>query len=80
MTKQIERKILISYRWWRDGENDIKTKHIEALEEKAEERIREMMSEGYSSGELIDNIHMTDDDPEDGVEYQGWWETTTPNE
>lgn len=69
----IERKILITYRWWRDGDN-IKPEHIEALEERAEDRIRELMAQGYTSGELIDNIHMTDDDPEDGVEYTGWWE------
>ena len=69
---QIERKITITYRWWRDGE--VKKEHVAALEEAARERISEMAKEGYTSGELHDNIHATDDDPEDGVEYSGWWE------
>lgn len=73
---QIERKINIVYRWWRDGENEIKPSHIPALEETAEKRIHEMMGEGYTSGELNDNIYMDDDDPEDGIEYTGWWEVT----
>jgi hypothetical protein len=36
-----------------------------------------MMAKGCTSGELNDTIVMTDDDPEDGVEYKGWWEITT---
>jgi len=51
--------------------------HIEALEESAWTRIIEMAELGCTSGELNDNIHMTDDDPEDGVEYSGWWELST---
>ena len=77
--KQIERSRTVAYRWWRDGENEIKPEHIEALEESAEGRIAEMTGQGYSSGELKDNIRMTDDDPEDGVEYTGWWEVSTPD-
>lgn len=74
---QIERNKLITYRWWRDGEHEIKPEHIPALEETAEAHIAAMMAKGYHSGELNDSIHMTDEDPEDGVEYTGWWETTT---
>jgi hypothetical protein len=74
--EQIERKKLITYRWWRN-EGEIKPEHIPALEERADDRIAEMLKEGYTSGELNDHIRMTDDDPEDGVEYQGWWELTT---
>lgn len=74
--KEIKRSQLISYRWWRGGENEIKPEHIEALEERADERIAEMMAQGYTSGELNDHIHMTDDDPEDGVEYRGWWDVS----
>ena len=73
---QIERSKLITYRWWRDGENVIKSEHVPALEERADEQIVEMMAKGCTSGELSDTIHMTDD-PEDGVEYKGWWEITT---
>ncbi len=77
--KQIERSKTITYRWWRDGETEIKPEHIAALEERADDRIAEMTGQGYTSGELNDNIRMTDDDPEDGVEYTGWWEVSTPN-
>jgi hypothetical protein len=72
--KQMERKIEITYRWWRTDKKTIKTAHVEALEEAAMDRIKKMMGEDYTSGELCDNIHMTDDDPEDGVGYSGWWE------
>jgi len=74
---QLKRRKLITYRWWRDGENEIKPEHIVALEERADERIAEMMAQGYTSGELNDHIRMSDGDPEDGVEYTGWWEMTT---
>ena len=36
-------------------------------------RIFDMINQDYVSGELNDNIHMIDSDPEDGVEYMGWW-------
>lgn len=74
--QQIERKKLITYRWWRE-DGEIKPEHVSALEEHADERIAEMSKEDYTAGELIANIHVTDDDPEDGVEYHGWWELTT---
>jgi hypothetical protein len=75
--QQIECSRLIVYRWWRDSENEIKPEHIPALEECAEERIDEMMGQGFTSGDMHDNIHMTDNDPEDGIEYTGWWEGST---
>jgi len=64
----------ISYRWWRDGNKTVKKAHVEALKESAMERITSQMSEGFSSGELNDNIHMTNRDPEDGIEYHGFWQ------
>lgn len=74
---QIERKVTITYRWW--NEDGVKPEHVEALEESAWARIVEMAHEGYTSGELNDTVRMTDDDPEDGVEYTGWWELKTAN-
>jgi hypothetical protein len=78
---QIEREIKISYRWWKNINSDtesveINSKHIEALEESAMDRITHMMSNGYTSGELVDNICMNEDDPETGIDYSGWWEVT----
>lgn len=70
----MKRTIKISYEWWRSDGKRMRPEHREALEEMAEERIGEMMQEGYSSGQLTDNVHMDDNDPPDGVEYTGWWE------
>ena len=61
-----ERKIQTTFRWWNDDETEINSAHIERLDQHAEERIAEMRKEGYTSGELCEEI--------DGVEYRGWWE------
>lgn len=74
---QIERRKVITMRWWRSGKGKIRKEHEEVLWERADERISEMMAQGFTSGELSDNIHMTDNNPEDGVEYSGWWEVAT---
>lgn len=61
--------------WWKSGDREapIKEGHKEALEEHAFERIGHMMEAGYLEGELNNNIYMDDNDPEDGVEYRGYW-------
>ena len=74
---QIERQIKITYRWSKDDSSEIKTNHQEALDESAQSRIFEMMQQGYTSGELHDNVRMDDEDGEDGVEYSGWFEVST---
>lgn len=73
----MKRKKTISYEWWRNGDEDVKPSHAAALDESAEERITEMANEGYTSGVLTANISMDSDDPEDGVEYSGWWSIST---
>ena len=67
-------KVNITYRWWRSDKKAIKPAHVEALEETAMDRIVDQMREGSTSGELNDNIHMTARDPDDGIEYSGYWE------
>lgn len=72
----LNQEIVISYSWHNsdyDAE-DIKESHIDALKETAEEHIFEMIEDGILRGELHDNIRMDDDDPEDGIEYCGYWE------
>lgn len=64
----------IKYRWWRSDRLEIPENHIEALKETALERIHKMSLEGYHSGQLIDQIRMNDEDGEEGIEYEGWWE------
>lgn len=73
----MKKKITIEYHWLNNEGTDIPVKHQEALEESAQERINQMMSEGYTSGELHDNISMDDEDGEDGVSYSGWFSVST---
>lgn len=70
----METKVLITFRWWRMDGQPVVEAHQEALEESAWERITEMTGEGYTEGDLIDTIRTSDDDPEGGVSYTGWWE------
>lgn len=68
--KQIEKQIIITFRWWNDDESaEINPAHAKALEESAIERIVDMMKDGSTSGELVDD----DTDP-DGITYRGAWE------
>ena len=75
----MKRKIVITYEWWRGIHEGVKPSHVEALEESATAHINTMLAEEFTSGELIDNINMDDDDPKDGEEYLGWWSATTKN-
>ena len=63
--KQIEKKIIITFRWW-NNEEGIESHHTNILEDIAMERIGEMISEGYTAGDLESTMGE--------VEYSGWWE------
>jgi len=52
--------------------------HKEALGESGRERAFEMLGQGFTEGELHDNIHMGGD-PEGGVSYQGYWKAEEVN-
>jgi len=67
---QLERKRLITYRWWREGGRPIVPKHIPLLEESALESIAELMRQEYRAGELCDEMA---DGRDNDVEYRGWW-------
>jgi len=69
---QIERTVTLKYRWWREG--GIRPAHVEALEEEATQRSKEMMGQGFTSGELYANVLVDAKDTDGGVEYRGWWE------
>ena len=62
------------FRWWNDQLASIDPRHLKALEETAVEHIQKQRVMDYTSGHMTDNIHMYDTDPEDGIEYQGYWE------
>jgi len=71
--KQIERKIVTTFRWWRDDGKDVLDEHLEQLDEDAIGRIRSQVSDGCTSGELNSCFNP---DPE-VIEYSGWWKMTT---
>jgi hypothetical protein len=62
----MENSFKILGRIWDAERQGVPEKHKEALKERFEELIREMMKEGYSSGKLIETV--------DGSEYEGFWE------
>lgn len=72
--KQLNRRKVISYRWWRADGLDVCDRHVPQLEATAEEKIRIGMDEGYLEGELNDSVRAGDDGPTDFVTYRGWWE------
>lgn len=74
----MERTITIKYYWKQLDGSDIKPHHAEYLEESATDRIYSQMSDGHTSGELIDNISTVDDPYGDqGTDYKGWWALQT---
>jgi hypothetical protein len=74
-------EIRIKYHWKRaDGKQSKSLEtHSEALHERAQEIIFEKIKDGFTSGELIDHVRMTNKDGPDGVPYTGWWEAFTNN-
>jgi hypothetical protein len=70
----MERTITINYYWKQVDGSDVKPHHVEYLEESAESRINSQMLEGYTEGELLDNLSTVDDPrDEDGTDYKGYW-------
>lgn len=73
----MKKEIMITYEWWNNECAEVKESHQEALEEDAMERINEMTKEGFTSGDLVSNVRVDDNDGEDGVEYIGYWSLNT---
>lgn len=72
--KQV-RKLSIDY-WWRcDALEEIPQDVFVMAEEAARERVFSAMTEGYTSGEIIENVLTITDCPEDGWEIKGWFGT-----
>ena len=66
-------KIIINIEWHRVDKKLIPADHVDALMETAEEHIFDQLLSGWTAGWMEDNIHMLDSDPEEGVEYSGFW-------
>lgn len=73
----MQRQITINYYWKCEKIKGVIPRELqEALAESAEDRIAEMMKEGYIQGELLDNVNMKIEGkktPKDGWECKGWW-------
>ena len=77
----MKREIVISYNWWcHEIDGEMPGNLVQILEEKTQDRIIEMLREGYTSGELHD-YEKTDieamETPEDGWECHGWFSIDT---
>lgn len=74
-------EINIKIEWVPVSTDEIRPEHRGALKETAITQIAEQMLRGCICGELLDNVYMLDDDPEDGAEdgayYRGWWSLKT---
>lgn len=66
-------EINIQIEWRSSSAGEIRPEHRDALVETAAERVCSGILQGFVCGELTDNIYMLDDDPEEGVDYRGWW-------
>jgi hypothetical protein len=71
--KQLEVKKVITYRWWRGDKKEIQPSNVDELKEHADERIGDMMRQGFTSGEL----HACS---KNGVEYSGHWDVKDGNQ
>lgn len=56
MFKPLKRKVEIEYWWRRDGDFAVPKHHVQQLEEAAMTRIKFMMEEGYTEGQLHENL------------------------
>lgn len=69
--KQLEITQETIIRWWRNDDKLIPKDHITQLEQSAKDRVREMVDQGYSSGELNEEIK--------NISYSGYWEVKELN-
>ena len=72
----MEREIVISYRLRNviEPSADIPLLHQSILEDLAHDKIIQMLENGFTSGEFIEDIE--DTNVKTTIEYKGWWERT----
>lgn len=69
----MKKKINIIFEWWHDEIEEISPEHQTELEERAMEKIYQCLRDGYTSGQLFENIY-EGGLVNDFVRYQGHWE------
>lgn len=65
---------------WKTEDLYMPSGHKEALQESGIEQALSMAGKGYVCGELSDNVFISDDDPDDGIDYRGWWKITVTDD
>ena len=74
----MERTLKISYNWKCDQGIEIPNSHKDCLEEDAQYRIFDMISQGFIEGELSTSVRfgkdvVEEEDEEEGLSYSGYW-------
>ena len=71
---QIEFREEISMRWWSDTDlvKKVTTDEEEQLEQEARDRVKDMVDQGYTSGELVGTLVRNNGRTE--ISMSGWWE------
>lgn len=67
----MKHKRTITFSYWHEDLDEVRQEDREQLEEQAWERINYCLKEGFTSGELIEEVNELD--------YSGHWEMTTEN-
>lgn len=75
----MKKSLTLTIKWWMTDTNgnrsDVPAEYEDALTESGYDHAFQMLAGGFTSGELLDNVHLgLDGEPEDGIEFQGWWE------
>lgn len=65
--KELKKKVTTEYNWHRNDHKDIPEEHVQELEDCANDRINQMVSEGYREGQLCATLG------DEEAEYFGWW-------
>lgn len=80
----MKKSLTLTIKWWTIDTNgnriDVPAEYQDALTESGYDHAFQMLAGGFTSGELLDSVHLgLDDESEDGVEFNGWWEVTHHN-
>ncbi|WP_415912569.1 hypothetical protein [Neptuniibacter sp. QD37_11] len=73
MAKQVVIATQIVQKWWSEDKTVDVSRYTDMLQETGSEQARLMIENGMREGELNDNIAHYVDDPEDGVDFRGWF-------
>jgi hypothetical protein len=68
---KFEKKVTTSYWWKRDDGKDIPAEHVQDLEDCANDRINQLVTDGWMEGELCAELTHGENE----ISYSGWWKS-----